>query len=53
MAWRVVKNRYQKDMCSDTRKTTRSEFGFILTVLVNIGDLNHISDTSEETVCIL
>ena len=40
-------------MCSDTRKTARLESGFKLTVLVNIGDLEHLFDTSEEEVCIL
>ena len=40
-------------MCLDTRKTTRLEYGLKLTVLVNIGDLEHLSDTSEEEVCIL
>ena len=49
MAWLGVKNRFQKDMCSDTRKTTRLEYGFF----DNIGDLEHLSDTSEEDVCIL
>ena len=53
MAWLVVKNRYQKDMCLDTRKTTRLEYRFKLTVLVNIGDLEHLFDTAEEEVCIL
>ena len=48
MAWLVVKNRYQKDMYSDTRKTTILEYGFKLTVLVNFG---HLFDTSEEAVC--